>query len=137
MTNPTSQPSKSPRDILIKTLLFSAKHFPTGVLIFGDNKSAKLHPRNPASVSKEAISEINEILRDFRLRDLVEAAISINPNGAPNGRSINDKIPLKLTEVSPDADFRLQWNPAGPLYVLDPDGPYHGDQLLIRFIYNH
>jgi hypothetical protein len=137
MTDTTAQPSNSAKEILKKTLLFSVEHFPVGALILGDKKSSHLHPRNPNTVSQEATTEINEVLKNVPLRDLVEAAISISPDGAPEGRTINDKIPLILTEMSPDTDFRLQWNPAGPLYVLDPEGPHHGDQFFIRIIHKH
>lgn len=132
MTN--TQTSHSAKDALTKTLIFSAEHFRLGVLILGDERSSKLHPRDPEAVSQEAICEVNEALRDVPIRDLVEAAISICPAGAPDGRSIADKIPLKLTEVSPNADFRLQWNPVRPNYVPDPACPRQMHELHIRII---
>lgn len=135
MTNASVQPADCAKEFLTKLLLFSAEHFPKGVMILGGNKSSHLYPRDPGTVSQEATMEINEVLKDVPIRDLAGAAISISPEGAPDGRTIADKIPLKLTEVSPDVDFRLQWNPAGPLYVLDPEGPQHGDQFFIRILY--
>lgn len=134
MTNTPVQTSEIQEEALRKMLLLTAKYFPTGALISGDEKSSEIQPRDPKAAPTEAIHEINEVLRDIPLRDLVQAAISISPNGAPDERTINDKIPLMLTGVSLDADFRVQWNPAGPLYVLDPQGPTHQDQFFIRVV---
>lgn len=110
------------------------QYFPVGAMISGDEHSSRLYPKNPTTVSQDAVAEINNVLKAVPLRDLVEAAISLSPDGVPDGRTLEDKIPLRLTGISPDADFRLQWLPAGPVYASDPNGPSHGDQLHVRII---